>query len=164
MRRSSRGMRAASGLVVVCLACAVYAWSVIGAFAQPTAAGSAFGTASEYQYSNGHVTGGGTILRKSVSFSFTVDADAGGLKGNCNVKEGKATFVDCLTITSLVVLGTHGTFSGTAKQNGTITTFTIEVDDLDGSATALDRFAIKTGLGYSRSGVLSSGDIQVHER
>ena len=156
-------MRAASGLVVVCLACAVYAWSVIGAFAQPTAAGSAFGTAYEYQYSNGHVTGGGTILRKSVTFAFTADADANGLKGNCNVKEGKTT-IDCLTITSLVVVGTHATFSGTAKQNGTTTTFTIEVDDLDGSAAARDLFAIKTGLGYSRSGVLSSGDIQVHER
>ncbi len=31
-------MKAASGLVVVGLACVVYAWSVIGAFAQPTAA------------------------------------------------------------------------------------------------------------------------------
>jgi hypothetical protein len=157
-------LRAASGLVVVFLACAVYAWSVIGAFAQPTAAGSAFGTAYEYQYSNGHAKGGGTILRKSVTFAFTVDADANGLKGNCNVKDGKATLIDCLTITSLVVVGTHGTFSGTAKQNGTITTFTIDVDDLGEPAAALDRFAIKTGLGYSRSGVLSSGDIQVHER
>ena len=163
MRRSSRGMRAASGLVVVGLACAVYAWSVIGAFAQPTAAGSAFGAAYEYQYSNGQVTGSGTILRKSVSFAFTVKADASGLKGDCNVKEGKATLVDCLAITSLVVVGTHGTFSGTAKQNGTITTFTIDVDDLGEPATAPDRFAIKTGLGYSRSGVLSSGNIQVHQ-
>jgi len=154
-------MKAASGLVVVGLACVVYAWSVIGAFAQPTAAASASGAA--YQYANGHVTGGGTILKKSLYFSFTADADANGLKGNCNVKEGK-TFIDCVTITSLVVVGTHGTFSGTARQNGTLTTFTIDIDDLGEPASGRDRFTIKTGLGYSRSGLLSSGDIQVHER
>src|SRR3954468_7492646 len=156
-------MKAASGLVVVGLACLVYAWSVIGVFAQPTAAASAFGAAYQYQYANGHVTGGGTILKKSVYFSFTADADANGLKGNCNVKEGK-TFIDCVTITSLVVVGTHGTFSGTARQNGTLTTFTIDIDDLGEPASGRDRFTIKTGLGYSRSGLLSSGDIQVHER
>ena len=157
-------MKAVSGLVVVGLACVVYAWSVIGAFAQPTAAASAFGAAYQYQYANGHVRGGGTILKKSVYFSFTADADVNGLKGNCNVTEGKATLIDCVTITSLVVVGTHGTFSGTAKQNGTLTTFTIDVDDIGEPASGRDRFAIKTGLGYSRSGVLSSGDIQVHER
>src|SRR6478609_6093969 len=122
--RTSRGMRAASGLVVVCLACAVYAWSVIGAFAQPTSVA----TANQYQYSNGHATGGGTILGKSVQFVFTANADIGGLKGNCSVKEGKANSVECLRITSLVVVGTHATISGAANQNGTITTFTIDVD------------------------------------
>jgi hypothetical protein len=156
-------MKVASGLVVVGLACVVYAWSVIGAFAQPTAAASAFGAAYQYQYANGHVTGGGTILKKSVYFAFTADADANGLKGNCNVKEGK-TLIDCVTITSLVVVGTHATFSGTARQNGTLTTFTIDIDDLGEPASGRDRFTIKTGLGYTRSGLLSSGDIQVHER
>jgi hypothetical protein len=160
--RTRIGMRAASGLVVVGLACAVYAWSVIGAFAQPTAAGAAFASAYQYEYSSGHVTGGGSILGKSVQFDFEAHADTKGLKGNCNVKEGKANRVDCRSITSLVVVGTHATFSGTARHNGVETTFTIDIDDLGEPAAGLDQFAITTGTGYSRSGVLSSGNIQVH--
>ncbi len=160
--RTRIGTRAASGLVVVGLACAVYAWSVIGAFAQPTAAGSAFATAYEYQYSNGHVTGGGSILSKSVHFDFEAKADTKGLKGHCNVKEDKTNRVECRSITSLVVVGTHATFSGTARHNGIETTFTIDVDDLADAGKGRDRFAITTGTGYSRSGVLSSGNIQIH--
>src|SRR6476660_10215676 len=114
--RTRIGTRAASGLVVVGLACAVYAWSVIGAFAQPTAAGSVF--AAAYEYSHGHLTGGGSIRSTSVQFVFVANVDTNGLKGNCKVKEGKTNRVDCLSITSLVVVGTHATFSGTARHNG----------------------------------------------
>jgi hypothetical protein len=159
----TKRMRAASGIAVAGLACAVYAWSVIGAFAQPTAAGSAFATAYQYQYSTGHVTGGGSILSKSVQFDFEAKAHTSGIKGNCNVKEGKTNRVDCLTVTSLVVVGTHATFSGTARHNGVETTFTIDIDDLGEPGKGRDRFAITTGTGYSRSGELTSGNIQIHK-
>ena len=158
--RTRIGTRAASGLVVVGLACAVYAWSVIGAFAQPTAAGSVF--AAAYEYSNGHVTGGGSILSKSVHFDFEAKADTKGLKGHCNVKEDKTNRVECRSITSLVVVGTHATFSGTARHNGIDTTFTIDIDDLGEPGKDRDRFAITTGTGFSRSGVLSDGNIEIH--
>ena len=162
MRTNTR-TRVASGIAVAGIACAVYAWSVIGAFAHPTA-GSAFAKAYQYQYSAGHVTGGGSILDKSVKFDFEVKAHATGIKGNCNVKEDKTNRVDCLSVTSLVVVGTHATFTGTARHNGVMTSFTIDVDDLGEPGTGTDRFAITTGTGFSRSGVLSSGNIQIHSK
>ena len=158
-----RYLRVTSRVVVAGAACAVYAWTVIGAFAHTTTADSAAARAYEYQ-SNGHVTGVGTIVGKSVTFSFVANADASGLKGNCNVKEGKTNVEDCVAFNSLVVVGTHATFSGTATHNGVTTTFTINVDDLASPGKGRDRFAISTGDGYSRSDVLSSGDIQVHSQ
>jgi len=159
--RTNTRTRVASGIAVAGIACAVYAWSVIGAFAHPTA-GSAFSNGYEYEYSAGHVTGGSSILGKSVQFGFDVKAHATGIKGNCNVKEAKTNSVDCVTFTSLVVVGTHATFSGTARHNGVMTSFTVDIDDLGEPGTGTDRFAITTGTGFSRSGVLSSGDIQTH--
>ena len=66
-----------------------------------------------------------------------------------------------MAFNSLVVVGTHATFSGTATHNGVTTTFTINVDDLASPGKGRYCFAISTGDGYSRSDVLSSGYIQV---
>ena len=155
--RRQKTARLASGIVISLLACALYAWSVIGAFG--ASADQAGASATAYQYSAGHITGGGTV-GKSLQFTFQVQADTNGVTGTCQVKDG-ATKVVCLRIDSLVVVGTHATFAGTALQNGVETSFTIDVDDFGETGKARDRFAISTGTGFSRSGVVGSGGIKV---
>jgi hypothetical protein len=156
--RTSRRLRAAAGFAVAGIACAVYAWSVIGAFAHPSASSGAFSAA--YQYSSGRVTGSGSIAN-NVSFSIDAKADANGVSGSCTVNERNLHRVNCITVTSLAVVGTHGTLGGTATHNGVRTAFTIDVDDLGEPAVGRDRFAITLGDGYSRSGRLTSGNLQV---
>jgi len=157
---NSRLKRGVSGGIVAAVACSVYAWSVIGAFAHPTATQSA--SALAYQYSNGHVNGGGHIIGKSVHFEFEAKSNTNGIKGQCKVSEEKTDEIKCLTIASLAVVGTHATFSGTARHNGVETTFTIDVDDLAKEGKGHDQFAISLGDGYSRSGVLSDGNVEIH--
>jgi hypothetical protein len=155
-------LRTKKGLAVLGVVCALYGWSLmtaLGVFGAAQAAGMATAAANGYEYSNGQVTGGGQIL-KSVTFGFEAKADTGGVRGTCNVVE-KKTQILCSTVTSLVVVGTHATFSGNATQNGVPTTYTIQIDDLSESGTGKDTFSITTGAGYSRSGVLTSGNIQI---
>jgi hypothetical protein len=137
------------------------AFGVLGAPQAPTAGAGASGY--EYQYSSGHVTGGGQILGNRVNFSLTADADTAGVRGTCNVLERNTVYVRCLTVTSLIVVGTHATITGTAVHNGVETTFTIEIDDLGEPGIGRDRFSITTGTGFSRSGVLTAGNIQIHQ-
>jgi hypothetical protein len=132
---------------------------VFGA-SRPAALGTAASNGYEYQYSNGHVTGGGQIL-KSVTFGFEAKANTAGVRGTCNVVE-KKTHILCKTVTSLVVIGTHAVFSGEATHNGVLTTYTIQIDDLSESGRGADTFSITTGTGYSRSGVLTAGNVQIH--
>jgi hypothetical protein len=152
-------LRIASGVIVAGLACGVYAWLVLSAFARPGITTAAFSAA--YQYSGGQITGGGTILRKSVTFQFDATSDTRGISGDCDVVEGR-TRIDCVSFTSLAVVGTHATLQGTARQNGVMTSFRIDMDDLGEPAIGRDRFAITTGTGYSRSGALTSGNVQIH--
>ena len=156
-------LRTKKALGALCVACAVYGWSLMSALggfgASPLPVGAA-ASAYEYQYSNGHVTGGGQIL-KSVTFGFEAKAGTNGVRGTCNVVEKKRHIL-CRTVTSLVVVGTHATFSGEATDNGVPTTYTIDIDDLSESGRNNDTFSITTGTGFSRSGVLTSGNVQVH--
>lgn len=157
-------VRTKKGLTVLGVVCALYGWSLLTALgvfgaAQPAGAGAAAANGYEYQYSSGHVTGGGQILQ-SVTFGFEAEADTGGVRGTCNVVE-KKTQILCRTVTSLIVVGTHATFAGTATINGVPTTYTIEIDDISESGPGQDRFSITTGAGYSRSGVLTSGNVQI---
>src|SRR5215471_8451842 len=122
-----RRLRISSGIAVAGIACAVYAWSVIGAFAHPSAVQSA--SALAYQYSNGQVSGAGHILGKAVAFQLSFKSDTSGAKGSCTVSEGR-TRIDCVTVGSVAVVGTHVTVTGTAVHNGVRTTFTIGADDL----------------------------------
>ena len=152
-------LRLVSGLIVAGLACAVYGWSVLSALAHSDRGASA--SSAAYQYSTGQLSGSGTILN-TVSFDFQAKADTTGVRGSCDVQDRAKQKIRCLTVSSLVVVGTHGTFSGAATVNGVTTTFTIDVDDLGEPGVGHDRFAITTGTGYSRSGILTSGNIQVH--
>jgi hypothetical protein len=155
-----RTTKAVLGAVcVLYLGSLLTAFGVLGAPQAPTGAGA---SAYEYQYSSGHVTGGGQILGNRVNFSLTATADTAGVRGTCNVLDRNTDHVRCLTVTSLIVVGTHATITGTAVHNGVETTFTIEIDDLGEPGTGQDTFSITTGTGFSRSGVLTAGNIQVH--
>jgi hypothetical protein len=158
-------LRTRKGLAAVGVVCALYGWSlltalgVFGAAQVPKRGAAAF--AFEYQYSTGHVTGGGQIL-KSVTFDLEAKGDTRGVRGTCNVVEKKTHHVLCRTVTSLLIVGTHATITGEATDNGVPTTYTIEVDDLSESGRGADTFSIITGTGFSRSGVLTAGNIQIH--
>jgi hypothetical protein len=62
----------------------------------------------------------------------------------------------------LVRAGTHATFFGNATVNGVPTTYRIDVDDLGEPGAGRDTFRVQTAGGYSAGGVLTHGNIQIH--
>jgi hypothetical protein len=74
-----------------------------------------------------------------------------------------ATGLDFRTalITSAFFNGDTVTIQGTGTANGTTTSFQITVQDNDSSSTQ-DTFSIQLGTGYSKSGVLQGGTIEIH--
>lgn len=111
----------------------------------------------------GKVTGGGSLEAGSVNFGFTsryVDGMAGPT-GNVNYHDKRAGIhLKSTAITSSIITGTHATIRGTGVVNGVQVTFRIETDDLGEPGTA-DTFNI-LWTGYSRGGVISKGNIQIH--
>jgi hypothetical protein len=63
----------------------------------------------------------------------------------------------------LTQTATHATFVGNARVDGASTTYRIDVDDLGGPASGADTFTIQTGNGFTASGVLAGGNIQIHD-
>jgi len=93
----------------------------------------------------------------------TPQGDGTTTKGNCNVIDHeKGIQIKCADVLSLVVVGQHATFFGTADQNGISTDFRIDVDDLATPGNGLDTFKIQTGAGYVAAGPLTAGNIQIH--
>lgn len=120
-------------------------------------------TATEPLTTPGQATGGGQ-LPANVTFGLTAKSDASGIKGNCTVID-RATNVTikCLDAVAYFQSGSHAVFSGNATVNGVATTYRITVDDNAEPGRGADTFTISTGTGYSASGVLSQGNIQVHQ-
>lgn len=119
-------------------------------------------TAPEPLTSPGQATGGGQIPT-DVTFGFTAKSDQNGIKGNCTVIDRTTqTTVKCLDATTYFQTTTHATFGGNATVNGIATTYQISVDDNGTPGAGLDTFTITTGSGYAASGVLTQGNIQVH--
>jgi len=110
----------------------------------------------------GQATGGGQIPG-NVTFGLTAKSDKNGVKGNCTVID-RATnsMVKCLDATTYAQTGTHAVFRGDATVNGVATTYKITVDDNGEPGNGTDTFTITTTSGYSASGTLSQGNIQVH--
>lgn len=137
-----------------------------GVLSGGTPAASAYG----YGYGNsGSVTGSGTIsspVRGQVSFDLSAKQDGTGVTGSCTVNEpATKTKVKCLGVTSITFEQLSSgckkaTLDGLATVNGTSTTYEIRVVDC-GSPPTNDSFSIQTGTGYHRSGVLTSGNINV---
>jgi hypothetical protein len=117
----------------------------------------------------GQVTGGGQIPNASgsakIAFGFTAKSDDKGIKGECSVVDiAPATNIKikCTDVTNLVVSGTHATLFGNATVNGIATTYRIDVNDYAEPGVGHDTFKIVTASGYSASGVLTGGNIQLH--
>ncbi len=123
----------------------------------------------------GQVTGGGQILNAAgndkIAFGFNAksDPDTGKLLGNCTVVDPATdTMIKCVDVVSLVQAGTHATLFGNAtikvgQGQEMQTTYRIDVDDLAEPGKDQDTFKIQTDNGYTAGGVLTQGNIQVHQ-
>lgn len=110
----------------------------------------------------GQVTGGGQISNDT-TFGLTAKSGSNGIKGECTVIDRTAdTKVKCTDATAFVETGNSVTFVGDALVNGITTTYRIDVSDNSEPGAGSDTFAIQTGIGYSASGTLTQGNIQVH--
>jgi hypothetical protein len=71
--------------------------------------------------------------------------------------------VHCTDVTSWVQLSpTTVRFSGHATVNGVVTTYEVSTTDIADPGAGNDTFRIVTGTGYSASGTLARGNVQVH--
>ncbi len=114
------------------------------------------------------VTGGGYIFTDAQqdhgSFTIQVTVDPSGRIG------GKAAYTDPaagLTFaTNLVTTanfnGNTATITGTGTASGVATSFSITVQDNGEPGVGQDTYSIQLSTGYSRSGVLQGGNIQIH--
>lgn len=113
----------------------------------------------------GQVSGGGTFndaQGNKIAFGFSAKSTDTGLKGGCNVIDQAADVkLDCEDVTSLVRAGNRATIFGDATVNGVATSYRIDVADNADPGGDADTFSIQTGNGYSRSGVLNGGNVQV---
>jgi len=112
------------------------------------------------------LTGGGYIFvdqqQNHGSFSIQVTVDPSGrIKGKAAYQD-HASGLDFRTalITSAFFNGNTVTIQGTGTANGTTTNFQITVQDNDPSGQ--DMFSIQLGTGYSKSGPLQGGTIEIH--
>jgi hypothetical protein len=109
------------------------------------------------------VSGSGAV--GGVAFDLSAKDSDGQLSGACSVNEIRPrNKVKCLDVTSLTTTqlpdGERAVIQGNATLNGSPTTYTITVEDHGTPGAGHDTFSI-TADGYSRSGVLTSGNISI---
>jgi hypothetical protein len=112
----------------------------------------------------GQTAGGGHIIGvpREVVFSFNAQLTEAGLQGHCIVFDFVADVdVRCVDVDSLLIAGTHATFTGTAVANDVATRYTIDVDDLGEPGAGRDTFKIVTESGFVATGVLANGNVLV---
>jgi hypothetical protein len=86
--------------------------------------------------------------------------DDGHHHGMCRVHDHDSKiFIRCFDMTVVVKTGKRMKIYGMADQNGIPTTYEIDLED--NGDTAVDYFAIRTGLGYSSGGQLHHGDVDI---
>jgi hypothetical protein len=117
----------------------------------------------------GKATGGGQIAdptsttNKDTTFAFTAySSDQTGIHARCNVNNDTVHIL-CSDATAYRQLANAAVFSGPAVVNDTQTTYQISVQDNANPGAGKDVFSISTGVGYSTGGVLTQGNIQVHQ-
>jgi YVTN family beta-propeller protein len=113
----------------------------------------------------GSVSGGGTIedsAGNKIAFGFSAKNENQGLTGSCNVIDHAADIkLKCENVTSFTITGNQATIFGNATVNGVATTYRIDVVDNADPGKGADTFSIQTASGYSRSGTLTGGNVQV---
>lgn len=116
--------------------------------------------------SGAKATGGGHILMSpgdpGVHFGFNAQLkNKGALSGSGVVQDQAAgVMIKILTVEAFVSDGTNATFTGQAEFNGVAQQYQIDVADIDEPGRGFDLFEITTGT-YTRSGILTGGNIQV---
>lgn len=113
----------------------------------------------------GNVTGGGQISPSGspIAFGFEARSDAG-LKGQCDVVDPAAGVkVHCSDVTGWAqVSSTEVEFFGAATVNGAATSYVIDTTDVADPGSGADTFSISTATGYSASGTVTQGNVQIH--
>jgi hypothetical protein len=111
----------------------------------------------------GEASGGGQIQNSAgdkISFGFHAKS-AGGLQGGCNVVDHGGRMIKCLDVLSLTIAGNDAAIYGNATDNGAATTYVIHAVDNADPGKGADTFSIQTASGYSASGTLTAGNVQV---
>jgi len=107
------------------------------------------------------ITGGGTIATGAgTEGKFSLVAHVS-LKGKVQYRDGAAADFRSSRLTSVSCTGSSATINGEGTSNGHSVTFTVRVVD-NGESGSSDVFTISLSDGYSRSGTLTSGNVQVH--
>jgi hypothetical protein len=107
----------------------------------------------------GHIADG---AGNRIAFGFHAKNGNSGLKAKCQVVDRSADrMIECLDVTSLVISGNEATIYGNATDNGVATTYTIKAKDVADPGKGVDTFSVRTASGYSTSGTLTAGNIQV---
>jgi hypothetical protein len=114
----------------------------------------------------GSASGGGYINNvdgNRVVFGFGVHAGAGTPSGSCHVIDLTANVhIKCLSVSLFVITLTHATVMGEATVDKVATNYRIDVDDVADPGALSDTFTIDTDSGYTATGVVQHGDIQVN--
>jgi len=112
------------------------------------------------------VTGGGWISVNSGKDTFGFNA---GFRGDCVLKghleyqdHANGIRISTSSITSYGGSGTSRTFSGQATVNGQAVTYTVTAVDNGEPGAGADQFTITLSNGYSASGTLGGGNIEIH--
>jgi hypothetical protein len=107
------------------------------------------------------VTGGGTIVTGvGTEGKFSLNTGVS-LKGKAQYRDGAAANFRSTRFTAVTCSGTTATLNGEGTNNGHSVTFSIRVTD-NGESGTTDVFSISLDDGYSKSGTLTSGNVQVH--
>jgi hypothetical protein len=113
----------------------------------------------------GDSTGGGQIVTGGrVAFGFVARSSGTGFQGQCDVVDQTAgVLVHCVDVTSWLQLSpTTVRFAGHALVNGQSTSYQVDTQDVADPGVGSDTFSIATGTGYSASGTLARGNVQIH--
>jgi hypothetical protein len=113
----------------------------------------------------------GASLNGKATFGFAVQFTSGSPAptGNLTYLDHTANVsVKSTSYATLVIAGTHATFTGTATVNGVMKNFKVDVDDLSepgSGSVAPDTFSIEIlePGGYMAAGPLIGGNIQIHQ-
>ena len=112
----------------------------------------------------GRTTGSGKYgAAGNVTFELSARSDGSTLRGSCVFKDKAAGItIKCLDVIAYVQFENTAAFYGHAEQDGAATLYRINVaDNGQPGSNPADFLSITTAAGYSSSGPVTSGDVQV---